>query len=97
MRAQIKEISDSCNAKVLVPAYSLSPEEPFPLPLIDTISCYLKLLADGIKSDQIFVAGDSAGGNLAISLVLWLREHPEHNMLLGLFVVSPWIGIFDYS
>jgi acetyl esterase/lipase len=53
----------------------------------------LKLLADGIKADQIFIAGDSAGGNLAISLVLWLREHPEHDMPLGVFVVSPWLDL----
>ena len=54
---------------VLVPNYRLAPEHPFPAALDDTMDAYRWLLARGIPASRIVVAGDSAGGHLAASLI----------------------------
>lgn len=53
--------------------YRLAPEDPFPAGLEDCITAYEWLLHSGISSDNIVVAGDSAGGNLALALLTSLR------------------------
>ena len=54
--------------------YRLAPEYPFPAAVEDAIAAYQWLLASGIKPDQIAVAGDSAGGGLAMATLVGLRE-----------------------
>ncbi|MFE0020998.1 alpha/beta hydrolase [Amycolatopsis sp. NPDC059021] len=53
--------------------YRLAPEDPFPAALEDAIDTIAWLRKNG--SDRIAVGGDSAGGNLAAALCLYLREH----------------------
>ncbi|KAI8922992.1 Alpha/Beta hydrolase protein [Entophlyctis helioformis] len=95
-------VAQQCNARVLSVDYRLAPEHPFPYPLQDVISAYLHLIdppaaSDGtpatpVRPDQIVVMGDSAGGGLAISLALWLRDNgfPLPAALVGL---SPWLDL----
>lgn len=59
---------------VLVPEYRLAPEHPFPAALDDAQRAYLWLLDQGVRPDQITVAGDSSGASLAMSLLLRLRQ-----------------------
>jgi acetyl esterase/lipase len=54
--------------------YRLAPEHPFPAALEDIQTAYRWLLQNGIPPRKIVVAGDSAGGNLALVLLLALRE-----------------------
>jgi acetyl esterase/lipase len=54
--------------------YRLSPQHKFPTALVDVTQAYLGLLERGIEPAQIFVAGDSAGGNLAAALLVRLRD-----------------------
>lgn len=55
--------------------YRLAPEHPFPGPLHDCEDAYDWFLAqEGAEPSQVLVAGDSAGGNLAASLALVLRD-----------------------
>ncbi len=55
--------------------YRLAPEDAFPAALDDCTKAYQWLLRQGIKPSNIIIAGDSAGGNLALSSILNLREN----------------------
>ena len=59
--------------RVFVPDYRLAPEHPFPAGPQDVQSVYRALRADP-TIDRLVVAGDSAGGNLALGLMLALRD-----------------------
>jgi epsilon-lactone hydrolase len=58
----------------LAPEYRLAPEHPYPAALDDSVSAYQWLLDRGVDAQRIVVAGDSAGGGLALSLMLALRD-----------------------
>ena len=61
--------------RVFVPDYRLAPEHPFPAALDDVRAVWaaLSLLAEA-DGQRLVVAGDSAGGNLALALLLALRD-----------------------
>jgi epsilon-lactone hydrolase len=63
--------------RLLVLDYRLAPEHPFPAAQEYTVAAYLWLLTMGIKPEQIVLAGDSAGGGLALSTLLVLRDAGE--------------------
>lgn len=65
-------VADALNARAFVPDYRLAPEHPFPAACEDALTSYQALLARGYDPDQIVLAGDSAGGNLAMGLVAQL-------------------------
>jgi epsilon-lactone hydrolase len=54
--------------------YRLAPEHPFPAAEDDAFAAYRWLLAQGYDPTKIVVAGDSAGGHLAVALALRLRS-----------------------
>lgn len=58
-------------AVAFAPDYRLAPEHPFPAAAEDARATYFGLLELGYK--KIAVTGDSAGGNLALELLLWLK------------------------
>ncbi|KAL6240302.1 hypothetical protein RBB50_012789 [Rhinocladiella similis] len=71
----------------LVQDYRRAPEHPFPAQIEDAVAAYEWLLQDrGLSNHHIATAGDSAGGNLAVSSVLKMRE-------LGLPLPSAIVGI----
>ena len=59
--------------RVFAPNYRLAPENPFPAAVDDTVAAYRALLANGHSAQRLVIAGDSAGGGLALSLMLALR------------------------
>lgn len=69
--------------------YRLAPEFPYPAAVEDAISAWNAFLSCGYNAENVIIAGDSAGGNLALVLTLILREK---NMTLpqSLILFSPW-------
>jgi acetyl esterase/lipase len=67
-----------CGAVVISPAYRLSVQAPYPAAIQDSYQAllYMKDHADemGIRSDQIMVGGESAGGGLAAALCMYARD-----------------------
>jgi monoterpene epsilon-lactone hydrolase len=55
------------NARALMVDYRLAPEHPYPAAFNDCSKAYLWLLEQGTDPNDIVVAGDSAGGNLAMA------------------------------
>ena len=82
--------ADAARASVLIIAYRLAPEHPFPAALNDAFAAYRWLLGDGAK--EIVVMGDSAGGGLTLALLMKLRDEglrlPEAAVAL-----SPWTDL----
>lgn len=74
---------------VLSVDYRLAPRWPFPAALEDALSGYEWLLAGGWKPQQIVVAGDSAGGGLALALCHYLKDN-DRPLPGGVIVMSPW-------
>lgn len=67
--------------------YRLAPEHPYPAQLDDALRAFDALLARGVK--KIAVAGDSAGGNLAIMLQMRLRDLGRAQAAASV-LISPW-------
>jgi acetyl esterase/lipase len=61
-------------SRVVLPGYRLATADPFPAAVHDAMSAYLGLLDFGTGPEQIIVAGDGAGGGLAIALLVTLRD-----------------------
>jgi acetyl esterase/lipase len=68
--------------------YRLAPEYPYPAAIDDAKAAYEGLLAQGIDPGNIAVSGESAGGGLAIALLLALRD-ADLPMPSSVFLMSP--------
>jgi epsilon-lactone hydrolase len=69
--------------------YRLAPEHPFPAAIEDSVAVYRALRAESSAAGRILIAGDSAGGNLAIATALKLRDLGEP-LPDGIIGFSPW-------
>lgn len=64
-------------SRVLMVDYRLAPQHPFPAALDDCAAAYRWLLEQGVPAGNITVAGDSAGGNLTLTLLMKLRDEGD--------------------
>ena len=69
--------------------YRLAPEHPYPAAAEDAMKAWNYLMLLGYGARDVIITGDSAGGNLALSLVLKLKEQ-ERLFPRGIVLMSPW-------
>ena len=79
-------------ATVLSVDYRVAPEHPFPAALDDALAAYDWILDQGYHHDQIILAGDSAGGGLAMALCHTLKSM-WRRLPAGLIAMSPWTDL----
>lgn len=85
-------LAEAAGMLALALDYRLAPEHPFPAGLDDALAAYRWLLASGFQPKRIAIAGDSAGGGLALALWLALKRDglpPPAALLL----LSPWTDL----
>jgi monoterpene epsilon-lactone hydrolase len=91
-RHLLAALADLIPARVVAPAYRLAPEHPFPAALDDVCAVYEALLSQGMAPARLFLGGDSAGGGLATSAQLRMRDGGRP-LARGLILISPWIDL----
>ncbi len=69
--------------------YSLAPEHPYPAALEDALVIWNYIMQLGFGAREVIVVGDSAGGNLALELILKLKSQ-KRILPKGLVLMSPW-------
>ena len=91
-RTLTTKLALSSSMELLSFNYRLAPESPAPAALEDVLTVWDHLMHLGYGAKQILVAGDSAGGNLALGLGLKLKE--QGRMLpKGFVLFSPWTNL----
>ncbi|OJJ19130.1 hypothetical protein BKI52_20150 [marine bacterium AO1-C] len=91
-RSMVGIFAKRSGVSVLLASYRRIPESPFPAALNDAMAAYEGLLEQGYKPEDILVGGDSAGGGLAITLQLMLKEK-EIALPAGSICLSPWTDL----
>jgi acetyl esterase/lipase len=90
-RYQIQRHARKLKARCLAPRYRLAPQFPFPCGLHDCLAAYLYLLGRHDHT-EIIVAGDSAGGGMALALLVVLRDRGLP-LPAGGILLSPWVDL----
>lgn len=77
------------HADVYMLNYRFYPEVKYPAALEEAAAAYQELRRQGISAENIILMGDSAGGNLALALTLYLRDQ-KIPLPGSLVLYSPW-------
>ena len=70
----IAQLALAMKSRIFALDYSLAPEHHFPTQLEEALSAYRWLRERGVEPANLVVAGDSAGGNLALAVLLAARD-----------------------
>jgi len=91
-RSVTSRLAGWSNTRLFALNYRLAPEHPFPAALDDALAAYHALIAAGIEPNRVVLAGDSAGGGLALALLVALRDAHEKLPAAGV-LFSPWTDL----
>lgn len=92
-RSLVGSLVQRIRGEAWVPQYRLAPEHPFPAALDDAFAAYRHLVEErGVSPSRLVVAGDSAGGGLALSLVHRLKASGLP-LPAGVVTFSPWADL----
>jgi epsilon-lactone hydrolase len=91
-RDLIARIAAASGCRALAIDYRLAPEHRFPAPLEDALAAYHWMREKGFAPQDVALAGDSAGGNLVLGVMLRLREG-SHPLPTAAALMSPWTDL----
>ena len=91
-RELARRLSVETGGGILVIDYRLAPENPFPAAVEDAVSSYRWLLERGLDPAALSIAGDSAGGGLAVATLVSLKEQGVPLPSCGV-ALSPWVDM----
>jgi acetyl esterase/lipase len=91
-RSVTSRLATWSNARLFALDYRLAPEHPFPAALEDALSAWRALIAMGASPSRMVVAGDSAGGGLALALLVALRDANDP-LPAAAILFSPWTDL----
>ena len=95
-RSLLTHLATRARTRVFSADYRLAPESPYPAAIDDAVAAYRGLLAVGTDPARVVVAGDSAGGGLALALLVRLRDAGEA-LPAGAVALSPWTDLAGSS
>jgi acetyl esterase/lipase len=91
-RDMVPRIARAAGARALVVDYRLAPENPHPAAVDDAVNAYGGLLDQGVRPEEIVVAGDSAGGGLTVATLVATRDAGLPLPAAGV-CISPWVDL----
>ena len=91
-RDLISRLAVAAEARCVALGYRVAPEFPFPAAIEDGEQAYRTLLSQGVPPQRLFLAGDSAGGGLALAVLLRARELGLP-MARAAVLLSPWVDL----
>jgi monoterpene epsilon-lactone hydrolase len=86
------QVGRRTDAKVISVDYRLAPEHPYPAAVDDAFAAYEALVDNGIAPADIVLAGESAGGALAVATLVNARDHGLP-LPAAAFVMSPYADL----
>jgi epsilon-lactone hydrolase len=86
------QVAARAKTATILPDYRLAPEHQHPAALEDCVTAYRAVLAEGVKPENIILAGDSAGGGLGGANALKTKEIGVVQPA-GLMLLSPWVDL----
>ena len=91
MRTWAARLSAQAGCRVVVPEYRLAPGHAYPAALDDARAALNALLTEADPASIVF-SGDSAGGGLALALILAMRDAGDP-LPAGCILLSPWLDL----
>ncbi len=90
-RSWAAHLSAQAGCRVVLPEYRLAPEHPYPAALEDARAVAAALLREA-GPGSVVISGDSAGGGLAMALILSMRDQ-RADLPAGCILLSPWLDL----
>lgn len=91
-RSFVSKFASFTGVSNLIFEYRLAPEHKYPAAVEDSVKVYKWLLASGFKSENIIIAGESAGGGLTLATLLYLKDKNIPLPKAGV-AISPWTDL----
>jgi monoterpene epsilon-lactone hydrolase len=85
-------VAEAVPATVVLLDYRLAPEHPFPAALEDALAAYRSMVEGGQPPGRIVIAGDSAGGGLAVATMIAARDEGLP-LPAAAALIAPWVDL----
>jgi acetyl esterase/lipase len=85
-------LAKAAGCRAVLIDYRLTPEHVFPSQVEDTVAAFDWLIGQGYHGRDIAICGDSAGGGLAVTASVWLRDSLRESPA-AICAFSPWVDL----